>query len=93
MLWMPILIAFIPAAIMFVLPTRWALGWIALVWAAFVFIYLRTDFTDDPAFLSFAIVFGFFIPVNAIATIARLALMLEGLTYDSGSGYRSYEED
>jgi hypothetical protein len=93
MLWLPLLIAFVPAALMFVLQGRWALGWIALVWAAFFLIYFQMDFSDDPAFLSFALVFGFFIPVNAIATIARLALMLEGLTYDSGSGYRSYEED
>ena len=90
---MPILIAFIPASIMFILPTRWALGWIALIWGASVFAYLQMDFTDDPAFISLALVFGFFIPVNAIATIARIALMLEDLTYGSGSSYQEYEVD
>jgi len=87
------LVALIPAGIMFLLPPPWALAWIVTIWAVFTLIYSQWDFTDDPAFMSFAIIFGFFVPVNGIATIARLAVICEDLAYGSGDGYRDYEPD
>ena len=76
MLWLPTLVAFVPAAITFILPPRWAIGWMVLLWASYFAMRWQLDLTDDPAFISYAIVFGFFLPVNSLATMGRLFVIV-----------------
>ncbi len=76
MLWLPFMVAFVPAALTFILPTRWALAWMGLLWASFFAFYSQLDLIDDPAFIGFAVIFGFFLPVNALATMGRLFVII-----------------
>jgi hypothetical protein len=76
MLVLPLLVAFVPAAIMFMLRPRWAIAWIVLLWASYFALQTQLDLSDDPAFMSYAMIFGFFVPVNAFATVCRLFLIV-----------------
>lgn len=67
----PILVAFGPALVTYFIPRRFAVPWMVLLWTAWTCLWYSTDFNDDPAMISFAMLFGFFLPVNALATLFR----------------------
>lgn len=46
------------------------------MWASYFAFYSQLDLADDPAFISYAVIFGFFLPVNALATICRLFVII-----------------
>jgi hypothetical protein len=48
----------------------------ALLWAGYFVLLTQLDLSDDPANMSTALIFGFFVPVNAFATVCRLFLIV-----------------
>jgi hypothetical protein len=86
-IFVPILVAFVPALVTYFIPRRFALIWIVVLWAAFITFRYQLDLTDDPALISYAVIFGFFIPVNALATLFRIGEILYELSQRASRGY------
>jgi hypothetical protein len=91
MLWKPFLVALIPAAITLWLPRRWLLLWLPLFWGGLIWLWSSLDFSDDPAFIEAAIVFTPLWLVNAIVSLARVAIVLSDLHREASRGYSEDE--